>query len=69
MVRSEHGAAEGADDGLPVFPVERHVAEARSGLHVGDASAAAAAGARAGRRLAPADLLRLIDEEAEADHC
>ncbi|PKU62184.1 hypothetical protein MA16_Dca011477 [Dendrobium catenatum] len=51
VVGLEVGPTEGANDGTPCPPVDRHVAEPGGGLHVGDARPAAASRADPRSRL------------------
>lgn len=68
VVGLEHGAAEGADDSPPGFPIQRHVTEPRSRLHVGDACATPASRADPCHRLAAPNHPLLIHQEAEKHH-
>ncbi|KAJ1379549.1 hypothetical protein SESBI_46771 [Sesbania bispinosa] len=53
---------------LPRFPIKGHIAKSCSGLHIHQASSAAAPGANPRHRLPPPYLPRLVHQETEAYH-
>lgn len=67
-VRSKNGSTKSADNCLPRFPVERHVAKPCTSFHISYTCPSATPRAKPCRRFTFAHFLRLINQKTEAYH-